>query len=101
MAVERVDSSHVSTRLSSEILDRLPPQNLDAEKGVLGSILLDPNLCDDVVMILRPEDFYAEANQKLRVAMERARSLAEAAEAASHAKGRFLAAMSHEIMGMQ
>ncbi|MBZ4648620.1 MAG: two-component hybrid sensor and regulator [Desulfomicrobiaceae bacterium] len=39
----------------------------------------------------------AEANQKLRVAMERARSLAEAAEAASHAKGRFLAAMSHEI----
>lgn len=39
----------------------------------------------------------ADANHKLRVAMERARSLAEAAEAASHAKGRFLAAMSHEI----
>jgi len=65
MTVGRVDSSHVSARLSSEILDRLPPQNLDAEKGVLGSILLDPNLCDDVVMILQPEDFYAEANQKL------------------------------------
>ncbi|BDV01678.1 hypothetical protein TDMWS_17630 [Thermodesulfomicrobium sp. WS] len=39
----------------------------------------------------------ADANHKLRVAMERARSLAEAAEAASQAKGRFLAAMSHEI----
>ena len=40
-------------------------RTLDAEKGVLGSLLLDPNLCDDVILILRPEDFYAEANQKL------------------------------------
>ena len=51
--------------VGSEILDRLPPQNLEAEKGVLGSLLLDPNLCDDVALILRPDDFYADANQKL------------------------------------
>jgi replicative DNA helicase len=63
----RLDTAHAahSTRLSSEILDRLPPQNLDAEKGVLGSLFLDPSLCDDVAMILRPEDFYADANRKL------------------------------------
>ncbi len=54
-----------TARVSSEILDRLPPHNLDAERGVLGSLLLDPNLCDEVALVLRPEDFYAEANQKL------------------------------------
>ncbi len=61
----RIDTSHSTTGVSSEILDRLPPQNLEAEAGVLGSILLDPRLCDDVVMLLRSEDFYADANRKL------------------------------------
>jgi len=61
----RTDAGRTPARVSSEILDRLPPQNLDAEKGVLGSLLLDPNLCDDVALILRADDFYADANQKL------------------------------------
>ncbi len=61
----RTDAGRAPARVSSEILDRLPPQNLDAEKGVLGSLLLDPNLCDDVALVLRPDDFYADANQKL------------------------------------
>ncbi len=52
-------------KVSSEILDRLPPHNLDAERGVLGSLLLDPSLCDEVVLALRPEDFYAEPNRRL------------------------------------
>ncbi len=51
--------------VNSEILDRQPPRNLDAEKAVLGSILLVPQVCDDVTLILRPEDFYDDANQKL------------------------------------
>jgi len=61
----RIDGTHSTGRLTSEILDRLPPQNLDAEKAVLGSILLDPHICDDVALILRPDDFYADANRKL------------------------------------
>jgi len=48
-----------------EILDRLPPQSLDAEKAVLGSVLLDPDVCDDVALIVRSRDFYAHAHQVL------------------------------------
>jgi len=62
---ERPAKSRSPDRVSPEILDRLPPQNLDAEKGVLGSLLLDPRMCDEVALIVRAEDFYAEANQKL------------------------------------
>jgi replicative DNA helicase len=54
-----------AARLSSEILDRLPPQDLQAEKGVLGSLMLDPQMCDEIALMLRAEDFYAEANQRL------------------------------------
>jgi replicative DNA helicase len=61
----RVDAAHAASRVSSEILDRLPPQSVEAEVGVLGSILLDQNMCDEVALILRAEDFYADAHQKL------------------------------------
>jgi len=52
-------------RPTSEILDRLPPHNLDAEKGVLGSVLLLPGVLDDLAPVLKPVDFYAEAHAKL------------------------------------
>ncbi|MCA9196060.1 MAG: replicative DNA helicase [Planctomycetales bacterium] len=47
------------------ILDRKPPCNIEAEMAVLGSILLRPDVCDEVVMILRPDDFYDEAHKIL------------------------------------
>ena len=64
MAVfSRVDGS--PARASTELLDRLPPQNSEAEQGVLGSLLLDPDLCDEVAMIVRPADFYQPHHQSL------------------------------------
>lgn len=51
--------------VTSEILDRLPPQNLEAERGVLGSILLLPSVCDEVSLILRAEDFYSDAHRHI------------------------------------
>jgi replicative DNA helicase len=45
--------------------DRLPPQNQDAERAVLSSMLKDNQVISDVVQILRKEDFYADAHQKL------------------------------------
>jgi len=53
------------SRTDSEILDRLPPQSLDAERGVLGSLILDAQRCDEIASLLGPEDFYLEACKKL------------------------------------
>jgi replicative DNA helicase len=50
---------------TAELLDRLPPQNLDAERCVLGSILLLPTVLDELGAVVRPQDFYADANHKL------------------------------------
>ncbi|NQT38925.1 MAG: replicative DNA helicase, partial [Planctomycetes bacterium] len=65
----RADETHQRSGGGSEILDRLPPHNLDAEKGVLGSLLLDPQLCDDVALIVRPEDFYSDTATRLFATM--------------------------------
>jgi len=47
------------------MFDRLPPQSLDAERGVIGAIMLDPMVCDDIAVLVRPSDFYSEANKKI------------------------------------
>ena len=39
------------------------PGNIEAERNVLGSILLKPDVCDDVALSVRPEDFADEAHQ--------------------------------------
>lgn len=49
--------------------DLLPPQNEEAELGVLGAILLDNAVLPDVLAILRAEDFYADYRQILFRAM--------------------------------
>ena len=50
-------------RTPSDILDRLPPCNLEAEQAALGSILLLPAVLPKVAAILRgPDDFYDETH---------------------------------------
>lgn len=55
--------------LTSEILDRLPPSDLDSEKAVLCSILLDPTYMHEVAPLVTPTDFYAAAHQAIYAAM--------------------------------
>ena len=44
--------------------ERIPPHNDDAEKSVLGSILLDKEALYEVLEILKPEDFYSEIHRR-------------------------------------
>lgn len=50
-------------------MDRIPPQNLEAEKAVLGALLIDDDAFDTVLNILTPDDFYADAHRTIYQAM--------------------------------
>ncbi len=45
--------------------ERLPPQNLDAERSVLGSMLRDNDAIHAVAQIITAESFYADAHRKI------------------------------------
>ena len=45
-------------------LRKVPPQNLEAESSVLGGILLENEAVNQVLELLRPEDFYRESHRK-------------------------------------
>jgi replicative DNA helicase len=47
----------------------VPPHNLDAERSLLGGILLDSQAFADVLEHLKPEDFYRDAHRKVFEAM--------------------------------
>ena len=51
--------------MDEELMNRQPPQSLEAEQAVLGSILIDSRCVADVIGILRAEDFYLEQNQQI------------------------------------
>lgn len=46
----------------SSRIERLPPQNIEAEEAVLGALLIDPDAIFRVITFLRPSDFYREKN---------------------------------------
>ncbi len=64
-ASTRVDANHAGQRSRADLFDRVPPHSLEAERCLLGSLFLDPLLCDDVILILSPEDFYSDAHRRL------------------------------------
>jgi len=48
---------------------KLPPQNIDAEQSVLGSLLLDQNAIVKIADTIAPEDFYKDIHQLIFQAM--------------------------------
>ena len=49
----------------SDFADRLPPHNREAEQSVLGSMLKNNHVIGDVILIVRKDDFYTDAHQKI------------------------------------
>lgn len=52
-----------------KVTERITPQNLDAEKSLLGAILISEESLPDVTEIVKPQDFYDERNQHIYSAM--------------------------------
>jgi replicative DNA helicase len=50
-------------------LQRVPPQNLEAESSVLGAILLENEAISRALEIVKPDDFYRQSHQKIFRAM--------------------------------
>ena len=65
MAQAQIDGKRRDVSPAPSVLDRQPPFDLSAEHGLLGSLLLKPDTCDDIALLLRESDFYDEANRTL------------------------------------
>ena len=63
---KRSRKPNLSESIDLSVLEKAPPHDLDAERAVLGALLREPELCDDVVMVLRdPDDFYHDAHKRI------------------------------------
>ena len=51
--------------MDEELLSKQPPQSLEAEQAVLGSILIDSRCVADVIGIVTPEDFFLPQNREI------------------------------------
>ncbi|HBF36553.1 MAG TPA: replicative DNA helicase [Firmicutes bacterium] len=49
--------------IGNSLIDRLPPQNIDAERSTLGSMMLEKEAIEKGIEILKAEDFYREAHR--------------------------------------
>ena len=47
----------------SDILRRVPPQNIEAEESVLGAILLENDAVNAVLEVAGVDDFYRESHR--------------------------------------
>lgn len=50
-------------------MERIPPQDIDAEQAVLGGILIDDSRIDDIIF-LKPGDFYRQTHQLIYRSMQ-------------------------------
>lgn len=66
--VYQFPSEHID--FSSQI-DRLPPENIEAEEAVLGGLMLDPEAIYRVVDRLKPQHFYTSAHKDIYQAIIR------------------------------
>ena len=59
---------------TADLFDAMPPADLEAERQVIGSIIIDPRKCDDVADVLHAADFYDERHETLYAALLKMRN---------------------------
>ena len=47
------------------IMGRIPPNSIEAEQSVLGAMIIDKEAINSALEIIKPEDFYKEANREI------------------------------------
>jgi len=52
-------------QINTQIIGRIPPHSLEAEQSILGAMILDKEAINTAVEIIRPDDFYKEANKEI------------------------------------
>src|ERR1700675_4695499 len=62
-------SCHSHPTTWSPMIDRLPPQSIEAEQSVLGAVLIDRETIIEIAEFLRPEDFYRQPHATVYRAM--------------------------------
>ena len=62
------------------LIDRTPPQNIEAEQAVLGAIFIEPEALTVATELLIPEDFYRSSHQKIFSAMIKLNDLGKAVD---------------------
>ncbi|MFA5746878.1 MAG: replicative DNA helicase [Candidatus Paceibacterota bacterium] len=55
---------------STERPDKIPPQDIEAEKSLIGSLMIDKNAIFKVADFLRPDDFYSGRHKDIYEIME-------------------------------
>lgn len=56
---------------SKEIAAKIPPQDIDAEKSLIGAILIEEDVLAEVTEIVKPQDFYDKSHAAIFDAMLR------------------------------
>lgn len=53
----------------ADLLHKLPPQNIEAEQSVLGSLMIDKDAIIKIADLLNPDDFYRDDHKYIYLAM--------------------------------
>ena len=54
-----------TTAVTETLIDKIPPQNIEAERAVLGSMLLEEEAVADVLDLINADSFYNESHRKI------------------------------------
>jgi replicative DNA helicase len=62
-------ASYPADTARDQLLERPLPNSAEAERAILGAIILDNGLVNQAIELLRPEDFYVPSHRRVFVAM--------------------------------